>query len=57
MREIQSSTSRDSKLRYEKPAVTRIGTLEDVTQHASTGHATDASFGAGTPLSGLTFSD
>jgi hypothetical protein len=57
MGENHSNTPRDSKLRYEKPAVTRIGTLEDVTQHASSGHALDAGFGAGTPASGLTFSD
>ena len=37
--ENHSNASRDGKLRYEKPTVTRIGTLEDVTQHASSGHA------------------
>jgi hypothetical protein len=57
MRESHSNPPRGSKLRYEKPAVTRIGTLENVTQHASNGHALDAGFGAGTPASGLTFSD
>ena len=57
MGENHSNASQDGKLRYEKPAVIRIGTLEDVTQHASTGHALDAGFGAGTVTGDLTFSD
>ena len=57
MAQILSDKSRDSKLRYEKPAVTRIGTLENITRHASTGWATDAAFPAGTPQGRLTFSD
>ena len=57
MRENHSNASRDGKLRYEKPTVIRIGTLEDVTQHASSGHALDAGFGAGTLTGDLTFSD
>jgi hypothetical protein len=57
MRDDRSSLSEGGKLKYEKPAVTRIGTLEKVTQHAATGYALDTDYPAGTPGGSLTFSD
>ncbi len=58
MRDDRSNPSHQGgKLKYERPQLTRIGSLEDITRHAATGNATDASFGTGTPVHNLTFSD
>lgn len=51
------NSSESGKLKYEKPQLTRIGTLETITQHAGSGWALDANFGAGTAYGDLTFSD
>jgi hypothetical protein len=57
MNDDHSVLFQNGKLAYERPQLTRIGTLESITQHASTGHALDVGFGAGTLASDLTFSD
>jgi hypothetical protein len=57
MRDISSGFSQGGKLAYEKPQLQRIGTLETITKHASTGYALDAGFTQGTPGNSLTFSD
>jgi hypothetical protein len=41
---------------YEKPELTFVGTFEEVTQHASSGGHTDATFSANTNFDDLTFS-
>ena len=41
---------------YELPTITKIGSIEAVTQAASTGSATDAIQPIGTPFGDLTFS-
>lgn len=43
--------SHDPKPQYEAPAVTVIGSFEDVTQATSGGSRTDQTFPAGTPIS------
>lgn len=45
------------KERYERPVLTRVGTFESITQHASSGNALDSGFPAGASASSLTFSD
>jgi len=57
MRNVSSDFSTDGKLKYEKPQLVRIGTLENITRHASDGYALDQSFPGRTPQSQLTFSD
>jgi hypothetical protein len=59
MGQIHSDKSRHGKLRYEKPSVTRIGTLESITQAAHVGHAFDSNIigiTPGTPVGNM-FSD
>ena len=41
---------------YEKPAIRRYGSLEEMTRAGAIGTTLDADFPAGTPFSGLTFS-
>ena len=48
--------SMTSKLAYERPELTNIGSLEVITQGASSGTALDATFPVQTPFSDLTFS-
>jgi hypothetical protein len=57
MRDISSGLSEGGKLRYEKPQLQRIGTLETITRHASDGYALDQNFSMDTPRGNLTFSD
>jgi hypothetical protein len=57
MRTVSSDFAQGSKLKYEKPQLVRIGTLETITRHASDGYALDQSFPGRTPQSQLTFSD
>lgn len=45
-----------TKLSYERPELTSIGSLEAVTHAASGGSRLDASFATDTPVSDLTFS-
>jgi hypothetical protein len=59
MTKIHSNKSSDRKQSYEKPTVTRIGTLESITQAAHTGHAFDSNIigiTPGTPVGNM-FSD
>jgi hypothetical protein len=49
--------TQQQKLPYDKPTLTPVGSFEAVTQHATTGHALDATFTAGTTMDQLTFSD
>jgi hypothetical protein len=57
MRTVSSDFAQGGKLKYEKPQLVRIGTLEAVTRHAADGYALDQSFPGRTPQSQLTFSD
>ncbi len=57
MRNVSSDFATGAKLKYEKPQLVRIGTLETITRHASTGYALDAGFTLGTPATSITFSD
>ena len=57
MRNVSSDFATGGKLKYEKPQLARIGTLENITRAAKSGYALDASFGDGTPMHSLTFSD
>jgi len=57
MRNVSSDFATGGKLKYEKPQLVRIGTLENITRHASDGYALDQSFPGRTPQSQLTFSD
>ncbi|CAN5380970.1 hypothetical protein BH10PSE12_BH10PSE12_34760 [soil metagenome] len=45
-----------TKLVYDAPEVTEIGSFEVVTQGGSGTHTIDATFVSGTPISVLTFS-
>ncbi|CAN5359957.1 lasso peptide [soil metagenome] len=45
-----------TKVVYEAPSITEVGTFESLTQGASTGTTLDATFPAGTPFGDLTFS-
>ena len=55
MQDDRTNCSGSGKLAYEKPQLTRIGSLEDVTRNASSGHALDKDFARGS--TDLTFSD
>ena len=57
MRNASSDFVTGGKLKYEKPELLRIGTLESITRHAAHGYATDQAFPAETPFSSLQFSD
>jgi hypothetical protein len=46
-----------AKYAYEAPTLNAVGSFEALTQWAGTGYALDAPFSAGTPASGITFSD
>ncbi|NDV01344.1 lasso RiPP family leader peptide-containing protein [Pseudoroseicyclus tamaricis] len=49
-------TNHDDKRQYEAPALVAGGSLEELTQGASTGTKLDASYQIGTPFGDLTFS-
>lgn len=53
---MDTSKETPQKAVYTKPAVTRIGSFEEVTLGNSTGGFLDAGFPAGTPRGDLTFS-
>jgi hypothetical protein len=48
---------RNEKEAYEAPRLTPVGSFEALTKSASTGHALDVAFSAGTTIDQLTFSD
>jgi hypothetical protein len=56
MRDVLNAPDR-SKVQYETPTLTRIGTFETITQHAAGGGFTDAAFPSHTPAGSLSFSD
>jgi hypothetical protein len=56
MRDDRSNSLQSGKVKYEKPQLTRIGTLESITQHAAGGTNFDKDFASGDPCCG-TFSD
>ena len=48
---------RNNKEAYEAPRLTPVGSFEALTKSATTGHALDVTFSAGTTVDQLTFSD
>lgn len=46
----------NTKSVYERPSMAKVGSIEEVTQAASSGSALDATFPVNTPFADLTFS-
>lgn len=50
-------TPETTKVVYEPPTLTMVGSFEALTKYASSGYSLDAGFVTGTPASQITFSD